>query len=126
MPPAEVCIPLKKDISKLVVGGLLHFNCAHANQMARWPPPNGGGRGKGDRNFAPGATSIIPASYHKLAYVLDCEPRPRANSCTIVHRYKSKGSGKLESNNRARWKFYVSLAVRFFQIRLLKYVKRNI
>lgn len=32
----------------------------------------GAGRGRHGRNFAPWATSIIPESYHKLAYVLDC------------------------------------------------------
>lgn len=87
---AEFCIALKRKLTASV-GGLLHFNCARAsNQMARWRPPNGGRRGKGDRNFAPEATSIIPESYHKLAYVLDCASQGRGQiPCTIVHRRKS-------------------------------------
>lgn len=50
----------------------------------------------GGRNFAPGATSIIPASIHKLAYVLDCANRTTNSVHDCTHESnESRPSTKL-------------------------------
>lgn len=75
----------KKSIKSSVVG-LLHFNCAPAsNQIPRWRRME---TTKGERGsyFLLGATSIIPESYHKLAYVLENAVRKRGQILyTIIY-----------------------------------------